>query len=268
MAAAVAGTVGGLYLVMTQDLGHGPGHDEDHHAEAHETHGKNQGQDDASDDDDSKDAADGMSQGGPKDDSKSKPKNPPKEERNTEQPEDAGKPGAGKPDKKKSDDSSGDAPKANEPNEASPDKSDKVGVYLVTRDVLCANLASLILAASLRAPTKPLASKKVSPTATLTTARKYRSRTKRARRARVLLRLPSSRALSQPTALVLRTRRSEARPSKTRTRKAEMPALPSNHSVFHSTLAATVHLAASCIVCETNLPPARSGIITEVQVHV
>ncbi|OAL05498.1 hypothetical protein IQ06DRAFT_239627 [Phaeosphaeriaceae sp. SRC1lsM3a] len=124
MAAGVAGTVGGLYFVLTQDLGHGPGHDEDHHAEAHETHGKNEGQDDSGDDDSQDDGKD-KSQGGPKDETKSKTKNAPAEERNTEQPENPEKPGSGKPDKKKSDDASGDAPKNDESGEASPDKSDK-----------------------------------------------------------------------------------------------------------------------------------------------
>ncbi|EAT82608.1 hypothetical protein HBH56_112300 [Parastagonospora nodorum] len=126
MVAAAAGTATGLYLVFTQDLGHGSGHDEDHHAEAHETHGKNEGQDgdEESGKEESSDEGEDKSQGGPKDEAKSKTKNPPPEERNTEQPEDPSKPGSGKPDKKKSDDSSGDAPK-NDEDSPSPDKHDK-----------------------------------------------------------------------------------------------------------------------------------------------
>jgi hypothetical protein len=266
MAAAVAGTAGGLYLVINQDTGHGPGHDEDHHAEAHETHGKNEGQDDTPGDDDEpgeKSQYEGMSQGGPKDAAKSKTKNAPEEERDTEQPEDPAKPGAGKPDKKKSEDSSGDAPKDDESGEARPDKSDKVSASPVKCDMLCANSSSPLPVASLRAPTKPLASKKVSPTAIRITARRYRSRTARARRARVLLRLLSSRALSQLSAPELRTRRSEERPRLTKTRKADMPALFPTHYVFRSTLAAPVHIAASCIVCESNYPFVRIGAIME-----
>ena len=107
MAAGVAGTVGGLYFVLTQDLGHGPGHDEDHHAEAHETHGKNGGQDDEGDKD--------KSQGGPKDELKSKSKNAPAEEGDTEEP--------------KGTVPSGDKPKNDESGHPSPDRSDKVSMW-------------------------------------------------------------------------------------------------------------------------------------------
>jgi hypothetical protein len=253
MAAAAAGTIGGLYLVITQDLGHGPGHDEDHHAEAHETHGKNKGQDDAFDDndddssddksssdDESKDAAEGMAQGGPKDAAKSKSKNAPKEEQNNEEADDPSKPGSGKPDKKKAADASTDDKKADESDKASPDKSDKVG-RLEPHEALHTDYYSPMLAVSLRAPTKRLASKKVSPTAIHITARKSPSKTERARRARVLLRRQSSRARFPPKDLEPRTRRREARPRLTRTRKAVCLAAPSKHPVFHSALAATIH---------------------------
>jgi hypothetical protein len=255
MAAAVAGTVGGLYFVMTQDLGHGPGHDEDHHAEAHETHGKNEGQDDSGDDDQgSNEGAKDKSQGGPKDETKSKTKNAPAEKRDESQPEDPSKPGSGKPDKKKADDASTDAPKANEPGEASPDKSDKVGSTVYVRGVFdIDDYYSPTPGVSPRAPTKCLASKKASPTRIRITARKSRSRMTRARRVKVLLRLPSSRAPSPPIVLERRTRKSEERLNRTRTHKVDAASSPSNHLVFHSNLAATVHLAAPCIVCESNL---------------
>jgi hypothetical protein len=247
MAAAVAGTAGGLFFVMNQDLGHGPGHDEDHHAEAHETHGKNEGQDDDSGDDDSKD----KSQGGPKDEAKSKTKNAPAEQRDDSQPEDPSKPGTGKPDKKKADETSTDAPKADEPKEASPDKSDKVGPAVQIPDMLDTDYyCSPMPAASPRAPTKCQASKKAFPTQIRITARRSPSRTRRARRAKVLLRLPSSRALCPPSVLERKIRKSEERLSRTRTHKAVTVSALSNHPVFHSNLAATVHLAALCIVCE------------------
>lgn len=220
MAAGVAGTVGGLYFVLTQDLGHGPGHDEDHHAEAHETHGKNEGQDDSGDDDSQDDGKD-KSQGGPKDETKSKTKNAPAEERNTEQPENPEKPGSGKPDKKKSDDASGDAPKNDESGEASPDKSDKVRTQLIMYTRFYSNLHSLTLVASPRAPTRPPASRRGCPTPIHTTARRSPSRTTRARRARVSLKLPNSRAPSPPSDLARKTRRSAARLNQTRMRKAD-----------------------------------------------
>ncbi|KAF1921520.1 hypothetical protein BDU57DRAFT_435527 [Ampelomyces quisqualis] len=113
MVGALAGTAGGLYFVLNQDLGHRAGHDKDDHAE---THAKNEGQDDSGDDD---------SQGDSTDVGKDVAKSKPAEDGDDEQPEDAGKPGAGKPDKKKSGDASGDEPKNDEPGEASPDKSDK-----------------------------------------------------------------------------------------------------------------------------------------------
>ncbi|KAH7083768.1 hypothetical protein FB567DRAFT_529887 [Paraphoma chrysanthemicola] len=101
IAAAVAGTVGGLYFTVTQDLGHGPGHDSDHHAEAHETHGKNEGEDE--------DTADKSgSQGGPKDEVKSKSSDKPKDEG-----------------EKSGEDKEAGEPKADENDKASPDKSDK-----------------------------------------------------------------------------------------------------------------------------------------------
>jgi hypothetical protein len=253
MAAALAGTAGGLYLVFTQDLGHGPGHDQDHHAEAHETHGKNEGEDDSGDDEpqeDSNDVGKGMAQGGPKDDTKSKTSSKPAEERDDEQPEEADKPGAGRPDKRKSGDASGDKPKNDEPNEASPDKSDKVFQGPIHHDTLRANYCSPTPAASPRAPTKPPASKRVSPTPTHTTAHKSPSRTIRAKRARVSLRPPSSRAPFLLTAQELRIRKSEERPSKTRKHRANA-LVPPNCHVSCSTPAATNHLAAPCIVCKS-----------------
>jgi hypothetical protein len=108
-------------------------------------------------------------------------------------------------------------------------------------------------AASPRAPTRCLASKKASQTPTPTTARKSPSRTTRARRVRVLLRLPSSREPFQPTVQELRTRRSEERPSRTRTKKPTVLLATSNLHVFYSTLAATVNSVARCIVCEFNI---------------
>jgi hypothetical protein len=261
MAASVAGTVVGLYFVLTQDLGHGPGHDEDHHAEAHETHGKNGGQDDASDDgddssddkssDESKTAAEGMAQGGPKDSAKSKTKNAPKEEQDDEQADDPSQPGTGKPDKKKSADASTDDNKADESGEARPDKSDKVGVA-ATRGALCTNYYYRpIPAASPRASTRLLASKRASPIAIHTTARKFPSKTARARRARALLRPRSSRVPFPPSDLEQRTRRSAARLRSTRTRKAVAITMLTKNPVSRSTLAATIYLAASCILCET-----------------
>jgi hypothetical protein len=253
MAASVAGTVVSLYFVLTQDLGHGPGHDEDHHAETHETHGKNEGQDDDSpDDDESKTAAAGMSQGGPKDSAKSKSKNAPKEEQDDAQADDPSQPGTGKPDKKMSADASKDDKKADEPGEASPDKSDKVGIATTYR-AICSNCCSPTRAVSPRASTRPLASKRVSPTAIHTTARKSPSNPTRARRARALLRPRSSRARSPPSDLERRTRRSAAKPRLTRTRRAITVTVPSKHPVSRSILATNFHLAASCIVCELNL---------------
>jgi hypothetical protein len=170
MAGAVAGTVGGLYIVMTQDTG--AGHHDDHHAEAHATHDEKEGGDDEAEDDGSKDeepkkTGEGMAQGGPKDEAKTKDKNTGS---SNEQSDDGNSAATGRPDKKKASDSSKDPPKANEPGAASPDKSDKVGVNLVTRSVLRANLCRLILVASPRAPTKPRASKKVSQIPTRTIA--------------------------------------------------------------------------------------------------
>jgi hypothetical protein len=240
MAAAVAGTAGGLFFVMNQDLGHGPGHDEDHHAEAHETHGKNEGQDDDSGDDDSKDegsdeGSKDKSQGGPKDEVKSKTKDAPAEKSDDSQPEDPSK-----PDKKKAD----------EP-DARPDKSDKVGLAVQIPDMLHTDYyCSPMPAARPRAPTKCQASKKAFPTRIHNTARRSTSKTRRARRAKVLLSLPSSRALCPPIVLEQKIRKSEERLNRTRTHKAATTSALSNHPVFHSNLAATVHLAASCIVCE------------------
>jgi hypothetical protein len=273
MATAGVMTVGGLYYVVTQDLGHGPGHDEDHHAEAHETHGKNEGQDDDGDDDDSKEESSDeggkdKSQGGPKDEAKTKTKNPPPEERDTEQAEDPSKPGTGKPDKKKADDPSGDAPKNDENDKADPAKSDKVRSYTQLHSSIYTDCGSPTPAVSPRAPTRPLASRKASQTPTPTTARKSPSRMTRARRVRVLLRLPSSRAPSQPTVPELRTRRSEARPSRTRTKKPNVLLATSNLRVFYSTLAATVNSAARCIVCESNfLTSERQFLIPSVVVQ-
>lgn len=131
MAAAVAGTVGGLYFVVTQDLGHGPGHDEDHHAEGHETHGKND-EDEPSEDD--------QGQGGDKgSDSREESKGVGEEEKQaaknaTTRNEGTGKKDAssasGIPDKKKAGDASNEEPKPQEPGEATPDKSDKVCIVV------------------------------------------------------------------------------------------------------------------------------------------
>lgn len=247
MAAGAAGTVGGLYFVITQDLGHGPGHDEDHHAEAHETHGKNEGQDDEGQDNEGDKE---KSQGGPKDEAKSKTKSAPAEERNTEQPENPDKPGAGKPDKKKSDDSSADAPKNDESGEASPDKSDKVCIQQAMLGTLNIDQYRPTLAASPRAPTRPLASRRDSPIPTHTTARKSPSRTTRARRVRALLRPQSSRAPSQPIDPVRRTRRSAARLSKTRTHKAKHSPLSAVtvYPVIYS-IPATTSIPLCCVHC-------------------
>ena len=258
MAAAVAGTVGGLYFVVTQDLGHGPGHDEDHHAEGHETHGKNEeGEDDDTFQDEDNTSGDkDKSQGGPRDDVKNKnanPSNPPKEEQNDEQPEDPSQPGAGRPDKNKSADTSGDDMKATESDKVTPDKADKVRTTAHTCRILHTDIRSPTLAASPSPPTKPRASKKASPTATPTTARRSPSRRTRARRARVLPRPLSSRAPSPLSVLELRTKRSGERPSKTRTHKLKplpLP-LPSKHLICHSIPAATSAIAAPCIVCES-----------------
>jgi len=122
MAAGIAGTVGGLYFVVTQDFGHGPGHDEDHHAETHETHGANEGQgdDDTFQDENNTSGDKHKSQGGPADDTKNKSK------KNAGEGDDNNEVGgSAKPTGKKSDDASRDAPKDNETGEASPDKSDK-----------------------------------------------------------------------------------------------------------------------------------------------
>ncbi|KAH8725817.1 hypothetical protein GQ44DRAFT_706572 [Phaeosphaeriaceae sp. PMI808] len=104
MAAAAAGTIGGLFFVVNQDLGHGPGHDEDHHAEAHETHGKNEGQEDSEEDSNEADKND---------------------EQKDDESQDSNKPGNGKPDKQKAADASKDGSKADGSGEAAPDKSDK-----------------------------------------------------------------------------------------------------------------------------------------------
>jgi hypothetical protein len=128
MAAAVAGTVGGLYFVVTQDLGHGPGHDEDHHAEGHETHGKND-EDEPSEDD--------KGQGGDKgSSSREESKGVSEEEsqaaknattRNSGFGKKDAKSASGIPDKKKAPDASNEDPKAQEPGtDNPPDKSDKV----------------------------------------------------------------------------------------------------------------------------------------------
>jgi hypothetical protein len=275
MAAAVAGTVGGLYIVMTQDTG--AGHHDDHHGEAHETHEDKDGEDDESGEDDSKDddskkeesknVYEGMKQGGPKDGTKTVNNNQPQAE-GGQQSEDGSKAATGRPDKKKAADSRQDAPKAGESGEADPAKSDKVGGNPATCDVLRANLYRPILAASPRAPTKPLASKKVSPTATPTTAHKSQRTPPRARRARVSLRPPRSRAPSPPTAPERRTRRSEERPSKITTRRAKMPALPLHHSVFNSPFAATVHLAASCIVCDLKISICQPSVLPQSSTHL
>jgi hypothetical protein len=129
MAAAVAGTVGGLYFVVTQDLGHGPGHDENHHAEGHETHGKND-EDEPSEDD--------HGQGGDKGSSSREESKGVSEEESqaaknaTTRHEGTGKKDAksasGIPDKKKAPDASNEEPKAQEPGDNPPDKSDKVRI--------------------------------------------------------------------------------------------------------------------------------------------
>jgi hypothetical protein len=253
MAAAVAGTVGGLYIVITQDTG--AGHHDDHHGEAHETHDEKEGGDEKLENDESKDeepkkTGEGMAQGGPKDEAKTKDKNT---DSGNEQSDNAGSAATGRPDKKKAADSSKDAPKADEAGAASPDKSDKVGVNVVTCDLLRADFYRLILAASPRALTKPPASKKVSQIPTRTTAQKSPRIPPRARRVRVSPRLLSSRAPSRSTAPALRTRRSEARPSRRMTSRAQTPALPASYSVFDNTSALTLRLAAACIVCELKL---------------
>jgi hypothetical protein len=110
------------------------------------------------------------------------------------------------------------------------------------------------LAASLRAPTTHQASKRASPTPTPTTARKSPSRMTRAKRAKVLLRLPSSRAPSRQTVLERRTRKSAARPRSTRTNRVETSTLPRNHLVFYSTQSATIDFVESCIIiCESEM---------------
>jgi hypothetical protein len=222
MAAAAAGTVGGLYFVVTQDLGHGPGHDEDHHAETHETHGKNdEGEADEEDQpqgkqgtgSNSREESKGVGEDEKKAAQAAGPTGGPKgQKENT---------GAGKPDKKKAGDASQDEPKAQESGEASPDKSDKV-CRTTVNGIYPANVCRPTRAASLRAPTRRPASKKVSPTATRTTRRKSPRRTARARRARVLLKRPSSRAPSPPSGQVPRTRKSVAKPKLTRMRKAAL----------------------------------------------
>jgi hypothetical protein len=236
MAGGVAATVGGLYFVVTQDLGHGPGHDEDHHAEGHETHGENEEgeKDDTFQDENNTSGDKHKSMGGPKDETKSKTKNAPKEDQDNSQADDPSQPGTGKPDKKKSADASTDDYKNDENDKASPDKSDKVCRIVVVGQEDSTDFHSPTRAASPSPPTRPRASRKASPTATPTTARRSPSRTTRAKRARASLRLRSSKAPCLPTDLALRTRRSAERLSRIRRHSLGPLIVLSNYPVCHS----------------------------------
>lgn len=258
MAAAVASTVGGLYIILNQDLSHG-GHDEhDEHAEKHE-----EAEEEAPAEEEEK------SEEAPKEESTDQTNvEAPKVEKSDANAEDSAKDESEKTDsneegnhsesrekaaedkKKEHKDSKAQASQEKQDDEAvpSPDKSDKVSAMQNTSLKMYTDIYSPTPARSPRALTKCLASSKACPTMRLTTRRRSPSSPRSPRRARVLLRPLSSRALSPPTDLEPRTRKSAASPLSTRTRKEELDLYLSNHLCHLSTLATNDPLVAACIV--------------------
>jgi hypothetical protein len=215
MAAAAVGTTVGLYIVVTQDTDHGAEHHPlgDPHGEGGaEKHGT----DSTIGDENKSDEPEKETEEETKDDSKDESKKEP-----TNEHQDPNK-----------------ATKENseEKDHQSPDKSDKVrtDVYLQDFD---ANIHSLTPARKRapRARMRRLASKRASPTARPTTLRKSLSTPRRARRARVLPKLLSSKEPSPLSVRVLRTRRSEERPNRTRTHRLSASLYHPNHSTFVAT---------------------------------
>jgi DNA polymerase III gamma/tau subunit len=251
-AAAVASTVGGLYIILTQDLSHGASHDDAHHEKHEEVE-----EEEAPAEEESKDESTDQTN-----------VEAPKEEKSDANAEDSSKDEAEKSDnqeegnhsesrEKKAEDKKAEhkdakaqasQEKVDDENEASPDKSDKVGLTECASLRLGANRHSPTLARSPRASTRPLASSRACPTTTPTTRRRSPSSPRSPRRVRVLLRLPSSRALSPLTDPVLRTRRSAASPPWTRTRKQLPHPEPPTCPCHLSTLATYDPLVAICIV--------------------
>lgn len=262
MAAAVATTVGGLYIIVNQDLSHGE------HVEHVEPLNEEKFKEDA-------EKAPALMK--EKTESKQTVKEKaqandatnvdvPKVEKHDANEEDASKDEPEKADNQEEDTHSESREKASEDKKkehkdakaqasqekqddeaaASPDKSDKVSTEWASTGSYT-NARSLTLARSPRASTRCPVSSRACPTTRPTTRRRSPSSPRSPRRARVLLRPLSSRAPSPPTDPALRTRRSAARPSWTRTRE-DLELHPSNHLCHLSTLATNVPLVAPCIV--------------------
>ena len=270
MAAAVAGTVGGLYIVVSQDLSHGEHSDHAEHAEHVEK------QEEADEEAPAlQEEKVGSKQTAKEESSDQTNVEAPKEEKADANQEDSSKDESDKSDsqeegkhsdsretaaedkKKEHKDAKAQASQQKQDDEAvsSPDKSDKVSATPRASRPTYTDVYSPTHARSLRASTRPPASSRVCPTTRPTTARRFPSRRRSPRRARVLLRPLSSRAPSPPTDLVPRTRRSAASLPLTRTRKEEFDLHPSNHLCHLSTLATNVPLVATCIVPNQHCSP-------------
>jgi len=234
MGAAVIGTALGLYIVVNQDTSHGAEHHPlgDPHGEgdAPKT-GTDSSVGEENKDEEPEEESKEESEEAPKAESKDESEKPPKNEHQD-------------PNKATTENSE-------EKDKQSPDESDKVRGPPIRAKIFDTNLRSLIPARKRpRAPTRPLASKRVFPTMRPTTPRKSPSRRRRARRERVSLRLLSCKELSRPTVLVLRTRRSAVTPRWTRTHKFSSPYLSGLEC--YSTVAATIHIAALVYCVKSN----------------
>lgn len=234
MGAAVIGTALGLYIVVNQDTSHGA----EHHPLG-DPHGEGDAPKTGTDStvgEESKDEE-------PKEESKEEPEEAPKQESKDE----SEKP----PKDEHQDPNKATTENSEEKDKQSPDESDKVSGLPIRTQIIDTNFRSLTPARKRpRAPTRPLASKRVFPTTRPTIARTSPTMRRRARRERVSLRLLSCKEPSRPTVLVPRTRRSAATPRWTRTHKPSSP-YPSRLECY-STVAATIHIAALVYCVKSN----------------
>lgn len=237
IAGAAMVTVGGLYLASNQNLRHGSSHDTQ--AKAHKAQRQLDGENDAPSEKESTAGGHAASIVGAGKGSVDRPKHEPEPESQNgksneamghtkiQKKDDPSQPGAGRPDPGEEAGLVGhgpkESPKSMESGAAPPDVSDKVRTGVSCSHFSNAKQHSPILAESPRAKTRLLESKRAYLMPTLIIPPKYPVSQKRARRVKVLLKVPSSKAPSLPTDLVLRTRKNEA---KLRWRKGSIESPP------------------------------------------